>query len=577
MSEEKNEQKNEVTETGEAGKKTGISKGVFIIIAVLALLVIGLGAYIIGDKTGKDSKKDNGSSQVASNEITADSKQDDKTEAFTADGKTTEKSTSSTIATETTEEKKESKRKNNPLFDSKSEIYLKVDDGNSWGSEGSFTRQYGIDICNNNKEAVKNWKITFSGFEGEVKVGDNWCGNFKLDNGTLSITPLDYNNEIPSGQSTNIGFMMIFDSEKASKTEPDIKLFVNGEEVTGGSSDKKNDKTTEKSDDKTTEKTDEKEDKTTESSGGSDKSNASAELYDKHGALKVDNVDLVDKDGKKIQLKGVSTHGIAWFPAYVNKDAFKTLRDEWGVNLIRLAMYTDEGMGYCTDGNKDDLKALIDKGVKAATELNMYVIIDWHILHDLTPLRYEDEAKDFFAEISEKYKDYGNVIYEICNEPNGGTSWSDVKKYAEDIIPIIRNNAPDAVIIVGTPNWSQEVDKAASDQLSFDNIMYAVHFYAATHKDDIRNKVKTARNAGAPVFISEFSICDASGNGGIDYSSAEEWMKYLDENDMSYAIWSLCNKDETSALISSSNEATSGWSYDDLSDAGKWYKDHLSK
>ena len=107
--------------------------------------------------------------------------------------------------------------------------------------------------------------------------------------------------------------------------------------------------------------------------------------------------------------------------------------------------------------------------------------------------------------------------------------------------------------------------------------MYAVHFYAATHKDDIRNKVKTARNAGAPVFISEFSICDASGNGGIDYSSAEEWMKYLDENDMSYAIWSLCNKDETSALISSSNEATSGWSYDDLSDAGKWYKDHLSK
>jgi len=577
MSEEKNEQKNEVTETGEAGKKTGISKGVFIIIAVLALLVIGLGAYIIGDKTGKDSKKDNGSSQVASNETTAESSQDDKTEAFTADSKTTEISTSSIVATETTEEKKESKRKNNPLFDSKSEIYLKVDDGNSWGSEGSFTRQYGIDICNNSGEAVKNWKITFSGFEGEVKVGDNWCGNFKLDNGTLSITPLDYNNEIPSGQSKNIGFMMIFDSEKASKTEPDIKLFVNGEEVTGGSSDKKDDKTTEKSDDKTTEKTDEKEDKTTESSGGSDKSNASAELYDKHGALKVDNVDLVDKDGKKIQLKGVSTHGIAWFPAYVNKDAFKTLRDEWGVNLIRLAMYTDEGMGYCTDGNKDDLKALIDKGVKAATELNMYVIIDWHILHDLTPLRYEDEAKDFFAEISEKYKDYGNVIYEICNEPNGGTSWSDVKKYAEDIIPIIRNNAPDAVIIVGTPNWSQEVDKAASDQLSFDNIMYAVHFYAATHKDDIRNKVKTARNAGAPVFISEFSICDASGNGGIDYSSAEEWMKYLDENDMSYAIWSLCNKDETSALISSSNEATSGWSYDDLSDAGKWYKDHLSK
>ena len=87
----------------------------------------------------------------------------------------------------------------------------------------------------------------------------------------------------------------------------------------------------------------------------------------------------------------------------------------------------------------------------------MYVIIDWHILHDLDPNVYKEDAKDFFNEMSAKYADYDNVIYEICNEPNGGTNWNSVKNYANEIIPVIRANDSDAIIIVGTPNWSQDV------------------------------------------------------------------------------------------------------------------------
>lgn len=114
--------------------------------------------------------------------------------------------------------------------------------------------------------------------------------------------------------------------------------------------------------------------------------------------------------------------------------------------------------------------------------------------------------------MSSLYKDYDNVIYEICNEPNGGTTWADVKSYAEEVIPIIRKNTKDALIIVGTPTWSQDVDIAAEDPVTgYDNIMYAVHFYAATHTDNIRNKVTTALSKGLPIFVSEFSICDASG------------------------------------------------------------------
>jgi endoglucanase len=241
-------------------------------------------------------------------------------------------------------------------------------------------------------------------------------------------------------------------------------------------------------------------------------------------------------------------------------------------------MYTDEYGGYCNGGDKENLKQLIDTGVQSATELGMYVIIDWHILNDLTPVKYQSEAESFFAEMSAKYKDYDNVIYEICNEPNGGTSWSEIKGYAEDIIPIIRENDSDAIIIVGTPNWSQDVDVVADDPITgYDNIMYAIHFYAATHTDSIRSKVKTAHDKGLPIFVSEFSICDASGNGSIDYDQAKLWFDLIGDYNMSYVAWNISNKDETSSVIKSSCTKTSGWSDDDLSDTGIWIKNQMSQ
>ena len=295
-----------------------------------------------------------------------------------------------------------------------------------------------------------------------------------------------------------------------------------------------------------------------------------------HGQLSVKGVDLVDKNGSKYQLKGVSTHGLQWFPQYVNKDAFKTLRDNWGANVVRLAMYTGEN-GYCNGGSKADLEAKIDEGVKAASELGMYVIIDWHILSDGNPDTYKDEAVKFFNKMSKKYSKNVNVIYEICNEPNGGVDWNTIKTYADTIISTIRKNSPNAIILVGTPTWSQDVDAVAANPVANKkNVMYTLHFYAGTHKDNIRNKLTAARKAGTPVFISEFSICDASGNGGIDGTSANAWKKLINDNNVSYVGWSLCNKAETSALIASSCSKLSGWTDSELSETGKWLRNFIA-
>ncbi|MBQ8527444.1 MAG: cellulase family glycosylhydrolase [Lachnospiraceae bacterium] len=289
------------------------------------------------------------------------------------------------------------------------------------------------------------------------------------------------------------------------------------------------------------------------------------------GALHVEGTQLVDDKGNPVQLRGISTHGLSWFPQYVNQELFGELHKEWNANVMRLAMYTAENGGYCTDGDKNKLKQIVKDGVQYATNSDMYVIIDWHILRDENPNVYKDEAKKFFEEMSKEYAGADNVIYEICNEPNGGTSWADVKSYALEIIPIIRANDKDALIIVGTPTWCQDVDKAAADPITeYDNVMYALHFYATTHTDWLRDRMNKAIDAGLPIFVSEFGTCDASGSGAFDEYQSNEWIKALDAKGVSYVTWNLSNKNETSSIFKDGCSKTSGFSQDDLSQNGRW-------
>lgn len=295
-----------------------------------------------------------------------------------------------------------------------------------------------------------------------------------------------------------------------------------------------------------------------------------------YGKLKVDGTKLCAADGKPIQLKGPSTLGLIWYPEIINKAAFETIHG-WGANLIRLAMYTMEEDGYLSGGDQAFTKELIEKGVKYATDLGMYVIIDWHILSDGNPMTHKKEAIEFFEEMTDKYKDHDNVIYEICNEPNGDdVDWPTVKAYAQELISVIRQKCPDSVILVGTPKWSQLVDLAADDPIEGKNIMYSLHYYAATHKQELRDKMAYALNKKLPIFVDEYSNCDASGNGIIDDKEAHAWAKIVDENMLSYAQWNLSYRDESSAMIKAECKKTSDWKDEELTDTGLWMKARLA-
>lgn len=290
-------------------------------------------------------------------------------------------------------------------------------------------------------------------------------------------------------------------------------------------------------------------------------------LVSYNGWLKIENNTLVNEKKEKIRLKGISTHGLQWYSKYANYDMMKSLKEEFDINLFRIAMYTEEN-GYIY--NKS-LKNKVEEIVENAKKLDMYVIIDWHILSDGDPLMHKEEAKEFFREMSLKYKDYPNVIYEICNEPNGNVTWeNNIKPYAEGVIKEIRENSKKSIIIVGTPTWSQEVDKPAKNKINDEQVMYALHFYSGTHTEWLRERVKEALK-DIPIFVSEWGVSDASGNGGVYKEETIKWINFMKENNLSYAVWSLSDKNESSALLvsgASANMVTEN----SLSEAGKLIK-----
>ena len=307
----------------------------------------------------------------------------------------------------------------------------------------------------------------------------------------------------------------------------------------------------------------------------------------RHGKLPVQKVDgyaapiMVDQNGVPTQLRGASTHGMHWFPQYVNQNAFQTLRDDWGINMVRLVCYPRDvgSVGYLTGGDstKQQLDTLIQNGVDYATKLGMYALVDWHV-HAYNPNEYLKEAKIFFTKYATMYKDHDNVLYEICNEPTG-TNWysgngKDLYTYCSEVIKTIRDIDPDAIIICGTNTWSQDVDQVAAKPmkaLGYENIMYTFHFYSATHKENLMEKVRLATKDGTPIFVTEFGICSADGNGSYDTENADRWIALLDELNISFACWSYSNCNEKSAYFKSScSNAGGDWTADDLTTTGKW-------
>ncbi|NNC35111.1 MAG: glycoside hydrolase family 5 protein [Croceitalea sp.] len=289
-----------------------------------------------------------------------------------------------------------------------------------------------------------------------------------------------------------------------------------------------------------------------------------------HGQLSIANGQIVDKDDKPIQLRGMSLFWSQWIGKYYTPKTVQWLKDDWQCTVVRAALAVDEDDGYLTNPSIEKQK--IFDVIDAAISAGIYVVVDWHSHHAED---YLEAAKTFFAEVAQKYGHHPNIIYETYNEPLD-VSWKAIlKPYHEEVIKAIREHDPDNIVVCGTRNWSQAVDEVVGHTIDDPNVAYTLHYYAATHKKELRAVAQIALDNEVPLFVTEFGVTEASGDGSIDYLESQVWWEFLDSNEISWCNWSVSDKEELSAALKPNTSAKGNWSLDDLTDSGKMVRSEL--
>lgn len=294
-----------------------------------------------------------------------------------------------------------------------------------------------------------------------------------------------------------------------------------------------------------------------------------------HGALQVVDGELRDAAGEPVQLEGVSSMWLNWEnDGYAESAAaLEWMRQNWQIEVIRAAMGVDASGAYLQSPAKAERQ--VRTIVENAIDLGLYVIIDWH---DHEALDHQPEAEAFFAAMARDYGAYPNVLYEPFNEPLK-VDWSGaLKPYHEAVLAQIRSADPDNVVILGTPNWSQDVDKAARDPVEGTNLMYTLHFYACTHTAWLRSRADGALAAGLPLFVTEWGATHADGglDGIVCEPEAELWHDWMAEKNVSWTAWKLDGCTDSSCLLKQGTPVAGGWTDEWLNGHGAFVRDQLA-
>ncbi|MCP2163704.1 glycoside hydrolase family 5 protein [Goodfellowiella coeruleoviolacea] len=297
-----------------------------------------------------------------------------------------------------------------------------------------------------------------------------------------------------------------------------------------------------------------------------------------NGAVRVCGRNLCDQRGTAIQLRGMSTHGLQWYSQCVNNASLDALAGDWGADIVRLSTYVQED-GYETD--PEYFTDLVDRYVEDATARGLYVIVDWHMLDPGDPHYNLSRAKTFFSTIAQRHKGKDNVLYEIANEPSG-VSWSRIRSYAEQVIPVIRAQDANAVVLVGTRGWSSlgvseggSEAEVVANPVNASNIMYTFHFYAASHGDEYLNTLSRAADK-LPVFVTEFGTQEYTGDGPNDFTTSQRYLDLMARKKISWTNWNYSDDERSGAVF---KEGTCGagpyTGTSSLKPAGVWIRERI--
>jgi len=295
---------------------------------------------------------------------------------------------------------------------------------------------------------------------------------------------------------------------------------------------------------------------------------------DIHGRLQAKGNRIVgETSGDTVQLTGMSFFWSQWPEGgiFYNPKTVNWLVDDFHCSVVRAAVGVGENGKMA--GDSAGSFAQIDAVVKTATERGIYSIVDWHSHYAIANT---GAAKAFFETVATKYADNPGVVFELFNEPWSNVyTWEQIKAYAEEIIPVIRKHSKN-LILVGTRQWSRDVDEASLNPIADDNLAYVLHFYAGSHRDTLTQRGRTALANGIPLFVSEWGTTNEDG-GTVDKAiypdATNDWFAWIDSNKISSCNWSVQNKAEASAILKAGTTRLSGWNDSDLTESGKFVRE----
>jgi endoglucanase len=273
--------------------------------------------------------------------------------------------------------------------------------------------------------------------------------------------------------------------------------------------------------------------------------------------IHVENNKFVDEQGNRILFKGVNISDPDKLEknGYWNKNHFQVIKD-WGSNIVRIPVHP---VAWRERG-KDEYFKLLDQAVIWASELGLYLIIEWHSIGNLVTGLFQhpiyettkQETLNFWRSIAFRYRNVSTVaFYEIFNEPTvfngqlGPMTWPEWKKINEDIITIIFAHDRKVIPLVAGFNWAYDLKPVKDDPIEMGGIGYVSHPYPQKTSAPFEKNWEKDFGFVAdtyPLFATEFGFMSAGDPGAhIPVISDEEYGKaiidYFNKKGISWTVW----------------------------------------
>lgn len=248
--------------------------------------------------------------------------------------------------------------------------------------------------------------------------------------------------------------------------------------------------------------------------------------YPKLTTLSTQGKDIVDSQGNKVVLKGVNIASTTWGAEYEawNSKAVTQAIKSWRSNVIRARIYQYE----YEDNPANFFLKLETQILEPARRSGAYIIIHpWFGENQSLP---DSKGVAMWQAVARRYANDPHIIYDLFAEPRD-ISWTELRDSYTKIIPLIREVAPNSLIMVTGLDWGREINSWIGNPLPYPNIVYRTNPYNRSGEfESYFGRIATE----LPVFIGEFGT---EPKLSMQESDVTSLLAYADKLGIGWTAW----------------------------------------